>query len=301
MKFVTFKNNNGLVRAGWLRDEGVVDMHSASQGKLPDNMKDFLWDLENYLPIVNEIKDHANPDYTLGEVQLLAPLPNPTTFRDFVSFETHMKNASARTGLPLSKEWYEIPVFYFSNPHNMRGTGAEIPRPKKSSQMDYELELACIIGKQGSNIKASEAEDYIFGYTILNDWTARDLQAQEMKVHLGPAKGKDFATSIGPYIVTKDELEPYRVGDRFDLRMTAKINGKIISDGNFKDIYYSFAQMIERASEEVTLYPGDLIGSGTVGFGCLLEHGPEVHRWLEPGDEVELEITHLGRLTNKII
>ncbi len=132
-----------------------------------------------------------------------------------------------------------------------------------------------LIGKQGTNIKASEAEEYIFGYTILNDWSARDLQMQEMKVLLGPAKGKDFASSIGPYLATKEELAPYRTGDRFDLEMTAKINGEVLTRGNFKDIHYSFAQMIERASEEVTLYPGDIIGSGTVGWGCIMEHGPE--------------------------
>jgi 2-keto-4-pentenoate hydratase/2-oxohepta-3-ene-1,7-dioic acid hydratase in catechol pathway len=145
------------------------------------------------------------------------------------------------------------------------------------------------------------AEDYIFGYTIFNDWSARDFQQKEMKVGLGPAKGKDFATSIGPVIVTKDELENYRVGKGFNLSMSAKVNGKLLSKGNAKDMYYSFGQMIERASAGVTLYPGDIIGSGTVGTGCLLELGQEVHRWLEPGDTVELEIEGIGQLRNLII
>jgi 2-keto-4-pentenoate hydratase/2-oxohepta-3-ene-1,7-dioic acid hydratase in catechol pathway len=183
----------------------------------------------------------------------------------------------------------------------MRGPGEDVARPKKCLKLDYELEMACIIGKEGKNIKASEAEEYIFGYTILSDWSARDLQAQEMKVLLGPAKGKDFATSIGPCIVSKDELEQYKIDDVFDLEMSAKVNGEVWSHGNFKDIYYSFGQMIERASEDVTLYPGDIIGSGTVGFGCVLELGTEKYRWLEPGDEVELEITGLGVLKSKIV
>jgi 2-keto-4-pentenoate hydratase/2-oxohepta-3-ene-1,7-dioic acid hydratase in catechol pathway len=231
----------------------------------------------------------------------MAPLPNPCTFRDYVAFETHVKNASASHGNTVAPEWYEVPIFYFSNPNAMRGPSEEVVRPKKCVKLDYELEMACIIGKKGKNIQASEAEEYIFGYTILNDWSARDLQAQEMKVLLGPAKGKDFATSIGPWIVTKDELQKYRIGDRFDLEMTAKVNGEVWSHGNFKDIYYTFGQMIERASEDVTLYPGDIIGSGTVGFGCILELGTDEYRWLEPGDEIELEITGLGVLKSRVV
>jgi fumarylacetoacetate (FAA) hydrolase len=150
------------------------------------------------------------------------------------------------------------------------------------------------------DIKASEADDYIFGYCILNDWSARDIQRKEMKVGLGPAKGKDFATTIGPYILTKDELEDYRVENGYDLPMTAKVNGTLLSEGNMQDIYYSFYEMIERASDGVPLCPGELIGSGTVGSGCILELGTDVHRWLEPGDVVELEIGCLGTLKNKI-
>ncbi|SFJ96657.1 Fumarylacetoacetate (FAA) hydrolase family protein [Brevibacillus centrosporus] len=142
--------------------------------------------------------------------------------------------------------------------------------------------------------------DYIFGYTILNDWSARYLQRKESKIGLGPAKGKDFATSLGPYLVTKDELAPCRIGDRYDMEMVARVNGRELSRGNFKDIYYTFGQMIERASDGVTLYLGDVIGSGTVGTGCLLELGPELHRWLEPGDHVQLEVTGLGILENAI-
>ncbi len=302
MKFVSFKHPNGDIRAGWIQDNHVVDMNFVSEGKLPSSILEFIKNHDTYLPIVEELKRHVDIGiFDLEEIELVAPLPNPTSFRDFVAFETHVLNATKRAGHSMAKEWYEIPVFYFSNHHAIKGPGEAVVRPKKCIRLDFELEMACIIGKQGKNISAEDAEDYIFGYTILNDWSARDLQMQEMAVHLGPAKGKDFATSIGPFIVTKDELAPYRINNRFDLEMTAKINGKTVTQGNFKDVYYSFGQMIERASEEVTLYPGDLIGSGTVGFGCILELGPEVHRWLEPGDEIELEITGLGKLKNTIV
>jgi 2-keto-4-pentenoate hydratase/2-oxohepta-3-ene-1,7-dioic acid hydratase in catechol pathway len=301
MKFITFRNPNGEQRGGWVSSEGVVDMQLVSQGKLPVSIRELLEHQEVYLPVILSIEKEVQPTYSMEEIELLAPLPNPCTFRDYVAFETHVKNAAATHGNTVAPEWYEVPIFYFSNPNAMKGPGEVVARPKKCLKLDYELEMACIIGKKGKNIKASEAEEYIFGYTILNDWSARDLQAQEMKVLLGPAKGKDFATSIGPWLVTKDELQHYKIGDRFDLEMTAKVNGEVWSHGNFKDIYYSFGQMIERASEDVTLYPGDIIGSGTVGFGCILELGTEEYRWLEPGDEIELEITGLGVLKSRIV
>ncbi|MEH7549203.1 MULTISPECIES: fumarylacetoacetate hydrolase family protein [Bacillaceae] len=302
MKLVTFYNQDGQMRAGWLDGDRVIDMKNASKGELPDNMADFVKNNAKYLPILEALAaSEGHPFYSLEEIRLTAPLPNPVTFRDFVAFETHVKNATKRAGDTVAPEWYEMPIFYFSNPHAMKGSEEEVKRPAKCIRLDYELELACIIGKQGTNIKSNDADDYIFGYTILNDWSARDLQMKEMKVLLGPAKGKDFATSMGPYILTKDQLEPYATNGRFDLEMTAAVNSEILSKGNFKDIYYTFGDMIERASEEVTLYPGDIIGSGTVGFGCIMELGPEVHRWLEPGDEVELSVTGLGSLKNKII
>ena len=302
MKFVTFYNQDGQMRAGWLNGDRVIDMKIASKGVLPDNMAEFIKNNKKYTKMVKGLNVSTDlPSYSLEEIRLTAPLPNPVTFRDFVAFETHVKNATKRSGDTVAPEWYEMPIFYFSNPNAMRGSGEEVKRPAKCVRLDYELELACIIGKEGRNIKADEAEEYIFGYTILNDWSARDIQMKEMKVLLGPAKGKDFATSIGPYLLTKDELERYKIEGRFDLTMTASVNGEILSTGNFKDIHYTFGEMIERASEEVTLYPGDLIGSGTVGFGCIMELGPEVHRFLEPGDEVELSITGLGTLKNRII
>lgn len=301
MKFITFIEESGARKAGWVKGEHVYDMQRVSNGQLPDNMLDFISNHSRYIPLVQKLAVHVEPTCLLSDVRLIAPLPNPPSVRDFMAFELHVQNARKKTGRKVPEEWYEIPAFYFTNHLVLSGHGEKVERPAGCVALDYELELACIIGKEGKNIKAEEAEDYIFGYTIFNDWSARDFQQKEMKIGLGPAKGKDFATSIGPVIVTKEELEPYRAGKGFNLSMTAKVNEKSLSQGNAKDLYYSFGEMIERASAGVTLYPGDIIGSGTVGTGCLLELGPEVHRWLEPGDSVELEITGIGKLKNHII
>lgn len=320
MKLVSFRNKNGQSRAGWMKDEGVVDMHQISNGALPDNMLSFIDNHEDYFALIKKHGlEEAEPTHALEEVKLLAPLPNPRSFRDYVGFEMHMLNASRSFGHKVGEAWYEMPIFYFTNHHGIFGPDDEIKRPAKETKLDIELELAVIIGKKGRDIKANEADDYIFGYTIFNDWTARAIQKVEMEIPLGPHKGKDFANAIGPFIVTKDEMEKYRVpfsesffeaplkvpavkGDRLDLKMTSRINGKTICEGNYKTVYYNFPQMIERASENgVTMMPGDILGSGTVGWGSLIENKFEVHRPLEPGDAVELEIEGIGVLRNKVI
>ncbi|KIL47476.1 fumarylacetoacetate hydrolase family protein [Jeotgalibacillus campisalis] len=303
MKFISFRLPNGLVKAGWLHKENyAVDMNERSQGTLPSTMLEFLQNQEQYMEAVKRWRDVSIEDagvYPLEKVILLAPLPNPLSVRDFYSFEQHVKNSRARRGLDMIPEWYEFPVFYFSNHLAIKGPNEVIVFPAESMERDYELEIACVMGKMGSNILADQAEEYIFGFCILNDWSARDLQRKEMKVGLGPAKGKDFAASIGPYIVTKDELQSAEIG-QLKLKMEAFVNGKRLSYGNTGDLYYSFGKMIERASAGVTLYPGEIIGSGTVGTGCLLELGEEVHPWLACGDEVSFSIEKLGTLTNKI-
>ncbi|MDP5276751.1 fumarylacetoacetate hydrolase family protein [Chengkuizengella axinellae] len=301
MRYVTFQNKAGHDRAGWIEGDNIVDMNGASNEKLPNSLLSFVENFETNSTIINDIKAQDKYVYPLEEVTLSAPIPNPPSVRDFYAFEEHVKTARGRRGLTVVPEWYEIPVFYFTNHKAIKGPEEKIEKPKHCSKLDFELELACVIGKKGRDIAADQAEQHIFGYTIMNDWSARDIQAKEMKVGLGPAKGKDFATSLGPYIVTPDELEQYKVGDRYELQMTAKVNGQQISNGNFSSIYYSFAEMIERASQNTTLYPGEIIGSGTVGTGCILELGTEIHRWLEPGDIVELEITGLGKLKNIIV
>jgi fumarylacetoacetate (FAA) hydrolase len=222
-------------------------------------------------------------EYALEDVRLLAPVPRPPSVRDAYAFEEHVQNAARVTGRPgVPKEWYEIPVFYFSNPAAIYGPDDEIPYPAGSAELDYELEAAVVIG----------ADRAVGGFTIMNDWSARDLQRQEMKVGLGPAKGKDFATSLGPVVVTPDELGDLR------LEMVARVNGEERSRGNLGDMYHSWEAILERAAANTRLVPGDVIGSGTVGTGCILEHGDG--RWLQPGDVVELEVDGIGVLRNVI-
>ncbi|HMG93195.1 MAG TPA: fumarylacetoacetate hydrolase family protein [Chryseolinea sp.] len=304
MKLVTFKNKNGEVKAGWLKGNGVVDMQRVSDGVLPDNMLAFIDEHEKFFSIIKSSGlEGESPTHRLDEVKLLPPLPNPRSIRDYIGFEQHMLNASAKFGHSIAKAWYEMPIFYFTNHQAVYGPEDDIKRPAKETKLDIELEMAVIIGTKGTDIKASEAEDCIFGYTVFNDWTARAIQKKEMEAPLGPHKGKDFANAIGPCIVTKDEMNNYIGGDgKFNVRMTARINDQLICDGNYNTVYYTFPQMIERASENnVTLYPGDILGSGTVGWGSLIENNFEVHRPLEPGDVVELEIEGIGILRNRVI
>ncbi len=317
MKLVTFENPDGLSRTGWLAGGGIVDMQLADE-RLPTGMLSFIDDHEQYFDIIKGLGE-LQPHYTLQEVHLQAPLPNPRSIRDYIGFEQHMLNASRTFGHQVGQAWYDMPIFYFTNHHGVFGPNDEIKRPTKETKLDLELEIAVIIGKRGQDIKADEAEDYIFGYTIFNDWTARALQRHEMTVPLGPHKGKDFANAFGPCIVTKDEFESYRCSinrevhpehlqmpnrrdGRFDLTMTAKINDEVICVGNYKTVHWTFPEMMERASENgVRLLPGDILGSGTVGWGSLIENNFTIHRPIEPGDVVELEIQGIGVLRNTVI
>jgi 2-keto-4-pentenoate hydratase/2-oxohepta-3-ene-1,7-dioic acid hydratase in catechol pathway len=224
-------------------------------------------------------------------VTLLAPLTHPNSMRDFYAFEEHVKTGFAKRGEEIPPAWYELPVYYKGNARTMVGPDTEVLWPRYTQKLDFELELACVIGKEGRNIPVAEAHKYIAGYMIMNDISARDIQRKEMAVRLGPAKGKDFATVIGPALVTVDE-----VGDVRDLPMTVRVNGEVWSSGNAGTSYWSFDQMIAHVSMDETLYPGDIFGSGTVGRGC----GLELDRWIQPGDLVELEIGGLGVLANRI-
>jgi fumarylacetoacetate (FAA) hydrolase len=237
--------------------------------------------LESFFTGGGLARDHA--EYALDEVRLLAPIRRPPSVRDFYAFEEHVLNARAVTGRgEVPQEWYELPAFYFSNPAAIYGPDEEIPYPEGSAALDYELEVAAVIGADGE----------IGGFTIMNDWSARDLQRKEMRVGLGPAKGKDFATSLGPVVVTPDELGDLR------LEMLARVNGEERSRGNLGDMYHSWEAIVAHAARNTGLRPGDVLGSGTVGTGCILEHGDE--RWLRPGDEVELEVEGLGILRNVV-
>ncbi len=233
----------------------------------------------------------------------LPPVPDPRSFRDFYAFEQHVKTCRQKRGQEMLPEWYEFPVFCFSNAGSLRGHNEPVQKPASTKELDFELEVGCVMGREVRDASGDAAEDAIFGYCVLNDLSARDLQRQEMKCMLGPAKGKDFASAIGPWVVTKDELSDKRVGPgRYDLAMTARKNGQEISRGNWKDLTHDFTKMIERASRDVTLYVGDLIGSGTVGTGCILELGADTtDGWLTPGDTIELEIERLGVLTTPVV
>ncbi|HEX6287988.1 MAG TPA: fumarylacetoacetate hydrolase family protein [Herpetosiphonaceae bacterium] len=238
-----------------------------------------------------------------SEVRLLAPLPRPRSVRDFFAFEQHVTTARRQRNQPVPPAWYRMPVFYFANHQAIIGPDDPMPLPH-TEKLDYELEVACVIGHEGRNIDPEDAHEYVAGFTIMNDWSARDIQAEEMSVGLGPAKGKDFATSLGPYLVTLDELEDYATdnGERWRLEMIARVNGREYSRGNLADMHYTWGQIISHASRDATLYPGDVLGSGTVGGGCILELTPEaVGGWLEPDDVVELEVTGLGILKNRIV
>jgi fumarylacetoacetate (FAA) hydrolase len=275
--------------------------------------------LDQLAGAVDVVRDEADPDQvdlageiSIGgealllprsEARLLAPLPRPRSLRDFYAFEQHVATVRRHRGQPVPPAWYQVPVFYFGNHGAIIGPDEPLPMPR-TERLDYELEVACVIGREGRDIVPGEVWDYVAGFTIMNDWSARDVQSEEMSVGLGPAKGKDFATSLGPYIVTPDEFEDYFSDDgaRLRLEMIARVNGREYSHGNLGDMYYSWGDIIAHASRDVTLYPGDVVGSGTVGSGCILELTPEVvGGWLEPDDIVELEVTGLGVLRNRIV
>ncbi|HEY6379822.1 MAG TPA: fumarylacetoacetate hydrolase family protein [Candidatus Dormibacteraeota bacterium] len=241
----------------------------------------------------------------LDTVRLLPPIPVPPSLRDFYAFEQHVRTARRRRGLDMEPDWYELPVFYFSNPQALLGDGAEVAIPPLSEELDYELEVAAVVGRDGADLDAAGAESHIAGYCVMNDWSARDLQRREMKLSMGPVKGKDFATSLGPFLVTPDELEPRRHGKAFDVAMTATVNGVEYSRASLADIHYSFGELLAYASRGTRVVAGDVIGSGTCGTGCILElalvHGAARYPWLQAGDEVVLTVEGLGSLRNRVV
>jgi fumarylacetoacetate (FAA) hydrolase len=231
------------------------------------------------------------------------PLPRVTSIRDFYAFEQHVKTCRAHRGLEMVPEWYQVPVFYFSNPISVIGHEDDVFAPHGSRALDYELELASVIGREARDLPDDDrALECVAGFTIMNDWSARDLQRLEMAVGLGPSKGKDFATSLGPELVPFDELADRYENGRLHLEMTAAVNGRILSRGNSGSMYWTWPQVLAHASRDATLRPGDVLGSGTVGTGCILELTPgAVGSWLAPGDIVELTIERLGTLRNRVV
>ena len=328
MKFASYRyNQSDKPRFGFKRDKYIVDVvkcanwlnekkDDATLLDIPSSLKECLknWSINFELLkkldglVTNEDIIETNkidkPIANLeSDLELLAPVPNPQTFRDFYAFEQHVRSARKLRGLDMHPDWFKIPIFYFSNSAALFGHREKINYPIGTNELDFELEFAVILSDGGTNISSESARDYIAGYTICNDWSARDLQREEMAMNLGPAKGKDFATSFGPYMVTPDELETARGDDgKLHLRMTCHVNDILISDGNTNDLYHPFEKMIERASMNTKLLPGDYLGSGTVGTGCILELRPEnTNGWIKKGDIVRLEVERLGVLENKIV
>jgi 2-keto-4-pentenoate hydratase/2-oxohepta-3-ene-1,7-dioic acid hydratase in catechol pathway len=323
MKLCTFEVRTHLgrhKRLGAVLPAGILDLNFACASRLaasdeprpqkiagavlPGNMREFLEGGSPAMAAAREsvaFFERAKPEhgpndetllYDTRDVKLLTPLPNPASLRDFFAFERHIATAYARFGAPVPAEWYQIPVYYKSGHHNLIGTDEEVAWPSFTEKFDYELELAAVIGKRGSNIPVTSAAEYIAGFTVMNDFSARDIQRQEMKVKLGPAKGKDWCSALGPWLVTSDEI-----GDPYNLRMTARINGDLWSEGNSGSIHWRFEQMIAFLSMNDTIYPGDIVGSGTVGTGC----GLELDRWVKRGDLMELEIENIGVLRNRVV
>jgi 2-keto-4-pentenoate hydratase/2-oxohepta-3-ene-1,7-dioic acid hydratase in catechol pathway len=287
-----------------LADEQEAQPHRLADAQVPATMLEFLEGGASTMAVARRALDHAmnlgssatGPAgetifYDMASVRLTAPLPNPLSLRDFIAFEDHIAATSKRRGQPIPPEWYKAPVYYKGNHRTIIGPDHDLRWPLNTAKLDYELELACIVGRKGVDIAERDAAAYIAGYTIMNDFSARDIQFQEMACRLGPAKGKDFATAIGPCIVTPDEIQ-----DLASLRMIARVNGEVWSEGRFGTIHWSFPQMIEHVSRGESIYPGDLFGSGTVGGGC----GLELDRYLKPGDLVELEIQPIGILRTTI-
>jgi fumarylacetoacetate (FAA) hydrolase len=290
---------------------------------IPNSMSMFLNYWDELLPIaragelaVRGGHISSKKGIPIDAVRLLAPIPYPSSCRDGYAFRQHVAAARRNRGLPMIAEFDQYPIFYFTNHHSIQGPGDIFCMPDHFEKLDFELEAAIVISKQGRNIPAEQADEYIGGLMIMNDMSARKLQMEEMLLNLGPAKGKDFSTVIGPWLVTLDELQPFETpcreghtGKSWNLRMQCRVNGKLVSDGNTADMDWTFAEIIERASYGVDLHPGDVIGSGTVGTGCFLElngtgklNDPGyTEQWLQEEDVVELEIEGLGILSNRIV
>lgn len=320
MKLVTYTKSNHAPDLGILINENIYSLNGLDS-LLPNNMRAFLNGGDETMNKAKQLdadlkSGKVRTEATaLGEATLLAPVNEPTSCRDGYAFRQHVAAARRNRGVPMIPEFDQYPIFYFTNHNALQGPGEIECMPDHFEKLDFELEVAIVVGKKGRNIKAAEADQYIAGYTIMNDMSARTLQMEEMLLNLGPAKGKDFSTVIGPYFVTPDELEQYlvpakpnHVGNNHNLDMKCWVNGVLVSEGSVSDMDWTFAEILERCAYGVDILPGDVIGSGTVGTGCFLElNGTGLlndksfkPQWLQHGDVVEMEITGLGKLSNTI-
>jgi fumarylacetoacetate (FAA) hydrolase len=321
MKLVSY-NEEGHDRLAAYIDGYLYNMELLHP-ELPQNMSMFLNYWDDFLPmaqggeiLVREGKISKNRAIPYDSATIVSPVPYPTSCRDGYAFRQHVAAARRNRKVEMIPEFDQYPIFYFTNHHSIQGPGEIVCMPDHFQKLDFELEVALVISKHGRNIPAAEADDYIGGLMIMNDMSARTLQMEEMLLNLGPAKGKDFSTVLGPWLVTLDELVGYEVapkenhtGKSWNLPMKCWVNGAQVSEGNVADMDWTFAEIIERASYGVDLYAGDVIGSGTVGTGCFLElngtgklNDPNYQeQWLQAGDVVEMEIEGLGRLSNTIV
>jgi len=319
MKLVTYLKNGKEQLAFYINDR-LYDANLAAP-HLPATMNDLLQNWERDFSAMERVESSIKRGKTdlkgipYPGADILAPVPHPTSCRDGYAFRQHVAAARRNRKVDMIPEFDQYPIFYFTNHNAIQGPGVIPVMPDHLKKLDFELEAAIVICKKGRNIKAEEADNYIGGYMIMNDMSARTLQMEEMLLNLGPAKGKDFCTVIGPILVTPDELEPYKIpakpnhtGNAYNLKMTCTVNGIRVSEGNMGDMDWTFAEIIERCAYGVDILPGDVIGSGTVGTGCFLElngtgklNNPNYEeQWLEDGDVVEMEIEGLGLLTNRI-
>lgn len=300
MRFVTIRDDQDVMRVGRAIGDKVHLLRDAP------SLLSLLGDDGERLHRAGEAaeRDPAAVLPVVGQ-RLCAPIPQPPTIRDFYAFEQHVVAGRRSRGLEMIKEWYELPVFYFTNPSSLAGHGDAVAVPPGCQKLDFELEVAAVVGRRGENLKVSEARRHIVGYMLMNDWSARDLQRKEMLVGLGPAKGKDFRSSFGPALVTADELEPLRKGQAFDIALSASVNGREYSRDTLANIYWSFEEMLSFASRGTVVNAGDVLGSGTCGTGCISElsltHGEDKYPWLKPGDQVEFKADILGTLANTIV
>lgn len=299
MRWVTYRSSAG-------DRPGLVDGGQIRGLRAPERLLDLLGDDGSRLAQAAQKAERDPLEVVeLDSAVLRAPIPVPPSIRDFMTFETHVRNARGRTEDALAPGFFDAPVFYFTNPAAVLGPHDDVPISPGSVAFDYELEVGAVIGRPGADLDPAEAEAHIAGYLVFGDWSARDLQGKEMPHGLGPAKGKDGATTLGPMLVTPDELAPYRQGRGFDLRASATINGKPYTEASLAGPLWSFGEMIAYASRGTRVVPGDVIGSGTVGNGCILElstlHGSQDYPWLRPGDEVTLSVDVLGELRARVV
>jgi 2-keto-4-pentenoate hydratase/2-oxohepta-3-ene-1,7-dioic acid hydratase in catechol pathway len=298
MRWLTYRHD-GVERVGVLDNDDTV--HGLAAGL---TMLDLLSSPAGLNSHADTALRHADHTARLSDVTVCAPLA-PPSIRDCMGFLQHMRNCAEPAGLTIDERYEQVPGFYFTNPAAVLGPSDDVPIFPGSAWFDFELEVAAVIGTAGRDIQPDLAHEHIAGYTIMCDWSARDLQMAEMPMGAGPAKGKDGATTLGPWLVTPDELEPYRAGKGFALTMTASVNGEQVSTGRWDSVDWDFADMIAYTSRGTVLRPGDVIGSGTVPSGCLLEHyaaQPDSFRgWLKPGDQVHLAIERLGDVSQRVI